>query len=348
MFVGPSRLTLRDLPMPARLVLATFLLSVGLGYLSAMVQLHFQHASKGELMPTADDVVRHFHGETGVKPASKIQRLVENTATGQPFNGTGSMVAAFFKKSDSWDDDIKARPEAEVRAEREGERVALLAWIQNGAKKAEYEADSFAAPPEAAKATPKYLNADKTVKVKSILTDRCANCHVKDGEVEKYPLSTHDEIAKYTRVEASPGRIGETKLAQSTHAHLLSFSMLFTMTGLVIAFSSYPGWLRGVLAPVVLVAQVADVSCWWLARMDGDMGVMFAKAIMVTGGIVGLGLMLQILLGLFDLFGAVGRLVLVLLFLIAGYEGYVLKTKVVEPWVAEEQKAKTEAVEREK
>src|ERR1700752_4089113 len=103
MVVDPNRLTLRDLPLAARIVLAAFLLSVGLGYFSAMVQLHFQHASKGELMPTADDVVRHFHGEAGQKPASKLQRLVENTATGQPFNGSGSMVAAFFKKSETWD-----------------------------------------------------------------------------------------------------------------------------------------------------------------------------------------------------------------------------------------------------
>ncbi len=346
MFVGPNRLTLRDLPLAARLVLAVFLMSVGLGYFSAMVQLHFQHASKGELMPTVDDVVRHFHGGTGQLPASKLQLLVENTAPGQTFNGSGSMVAAFFKKSETWDDDIKARPEAEVRAEREGERLALLAWIRDGAKKANHDADSHPLPPEAAKITPKYLNDDKTAKVKSILVDRCANCHSKDAEVEKFPLSTYEEIAKYTKVEANPGRIGEIKLAQSTHAHLLSFAMLFTLTGLVIAFSSYPAWLRGTLAPIVLIAQMADVSCWWLARLEGDTGVMFAKAIMVTGGIVGLGLMLQILLGLFDLFGAVGRLVLVLLCLLVGVEAFALKTRVIDPWMADEQKAKSEAVHK--
>src|SRR4051812_32722118 len=100
MFTGQNRLTLRDLPLAARLVLAAFLLSVGIGYGSAMVQLHFQHASKGELMPTPNDVVRHFHGDPNLKPASRIQALLENTSPGQPFNGSGSMVAAFFKKSD--------------------------------------------------------------------------------------------------------------------------------------------------------------------------------------------------------------------------------------------------------
>ena len=28
------------------------------------------------------------------------------------------------------------------------------------------------------------------------------------------------------------------------------------------------GWVRVLVAPIVLIAQVADVSCWWLARID--------------------------------------------------------------------------------
>ena len=46
---APERLTLRALPLAARLVLAVFLIAVGLGYGSALVQLHFQHASPGQL-----------------------------------------------------------------------------------------------------------------------------------------------------------------------------------------------------------------------------------------------------------------------------------------------------------
>ena len=48
----PARYTLRDLPLPAKLVVTTFLISVGLGYLWAMAQIHFKHASAGEPMPT--------------------------------------------------------------------------------------------------------------------------------------------------------------------------------------------------------------------------------------------------------------------------------------------------------
>ena len=56
--------------------------------------------------------------------------------------------------------------------------------------------------------------------------------------------------------------------AQSTHVHLLGFAMLYGLTGFIVAFTSYPGWFRGVLCPLPLVAQVVDISFWWPGRMD--------------------------------------------------------------------------------
>src|SRR5215213_11960643 len=59
---APVRFTLRDLPLPARLVVTTFLISVGMGYLWAMAQIHFKHASTGEPLPTQADLVARFSG----------------------------------------------------------------------------------------------------------------------------------------------------------------------------------------------------------------------------------------------------------------------------------------------
>jgi hypothetical protein len=57
------RFTLRDLPLPAKLVVSTFLISVGLGYLWAMAQIHFKHASPGRPMPGIEDLVARFSGK---------------------------------------------------------------------------------------------------------------------------------------------------------------------------------------------------------------------------------------------------------------------------------------------
>src|SRR5439155_828285 len=73
----PPRLTLRDLPLAARLTLAAFLLAVGLGYGSAMVQVHFQDAKPGQVLPGGDDLVRKFNGEQDpAKRMSTLERLV--------------------------------------------------------------------------------------------------------------------------------------------------------------------------------------------------------------------------------------------------------------------------------
>ena len=59
------RIVLRELPFSARLTLACFLIAVGLGYISAVVQLHLRDASDGNVLPSSEDVVRKFHGSAG-------------------------------------------------------------------------------------------------------------------------------------------------------------------------------------------------------------------------------------------------------------------------------------------
>lgn len=331
------RFVLRDLPLSSRLTLALFLIAVGLGYSSAMLQLHLQHASAGEVLPSNADVVRHFHGSE----TSALKQLLEADES-RPFNGSGSMAAAFTKRSGGWAKTIKDRPEADVRLERDGERLAVLAWVAAGAPKAEFEADSFPLPATVKAITPEYKVGD-AVKLKTVLTERCTRCHAKEGDDEKatsYPLETYEQFQKYAVVEPGGGRVSIEKLTQSTHAHALSFAVLFCLTGLCFSLTSYPGIIRVVLAPIVLLAQIADIGCWWLARLDGNTGVTFALMIPITGGIVGGGLMLQIVLTLLHLFSLFGRIVLCILFAFAAYGGQVVKQKYFDPM----QKARVEQV----
>src|SRR5262249_61716648 len=92
-----GRIVLRDLPLAARLVLAAFLISVGIGYFAALVQLHFQHASPGNILPSGNDAVRIFYGPTE-HPVSKFEQML-TAAEDLPFNGSGQMRTAFIKPS---------------------------------------------------------------------------------------------------------------------------------------------------------------------------------------------------------------------------------------------------------
>ena len=338
----PQRFTLRDLSLPARLVLSAFLISVGIGYASAMVQLHFQQSGRnGGHLPTKENVIDTFHGKKDL--TSQLVKLITGPEAGNPDKGD-NMTPAFFKSDGG---EFKRaitrekRPEAEVWAEREGERAAILAWIKDGVRKEYYMEDAFPLPADLKDKplTEKFNNAGKA-KIRSIFAERCARCHDPQngmGNAANFPLDKYDAIAKYAKVNR--GFMSIEKLTQSTHAHLLSFAVLYCLTGLIFAFTRFPAVIRGTLGPLVLVAQLFDISCWWLARIEGPLGEQFALAILYTGAVVGGGLALQIGLSLWDMYGGKGRLVLVLLTAATGYGGYVAYEKVVVPHLADEQAA---------
>src|SRR5262249_3348402 len=113
----------------------------------------------------------------------------------------------------------------------------------------------------------------------------------------------------------------------------------YMITGLLLALSPLPGYIRFPLAPLPLIAQVIDIACWWLARIDGDVGVGFARAIPITGMIVGAGLALHIFLTLFSLFRMWGWVVLAALLAGAAYGGHVAMEKVIKPHMEGEKPA---------
>jgi hypothetical protein len=344
----PTRFTLRDLSLPARLVLSAFLISVGIGYLSAMVQLHFQQSSRnGGPLPTKANVVDTFHGKKEL--TSQLVKLITGPEAGNPDKGD-NMTPAFFKSDGGEFKKAVARqkrPEAEVWAEREGERAAILAWVKDGVRKEYYMEDAFPLPADLKdKPLTEKFNNDGKAKIRSILTERCARCHDPQngmGNAANFPLDKFDAVAKYAKVNR--GFMSIEKLTQSTHAHLLSFAVLYCLTGLIFAFTSYPAVIRGVISPLVLVAQVVDIACWWLARIEGPLGEHFAEAILYTGGVVGIGLAIQIIFGLLNMYGLKGKIVLVLLAAAASYGGWVAYEKVVVPHLAAEVEAARAAQE---
>ncbi|MCZ2341765.1 MAG: hypothetical protein LC104_08205 [Bacteroidales bacterium] len=329
------RWTTRDLPLAAKLVLTIFLIAVGLGYFSAMVQLHLQHSSRqGEPLPSFADVVEHFSGlkpfEPGQVPKSKIETII----SGSPDTGWGksNMTPAFFSKSSRFEKDCQELGKDVVTQARDGERQAMIAWIQQPSDLRKKAYDSNALPiPDTLKNQPiteDFVDkANNTILIADIIDTRCVRCH-KDGDQQPalQEYAQLEPLITAPPMEVITGKFGEKwvrsgkqvtidGLTQSTHAHLLSFAVLFTLTGLITALSSLPGIVRGILAPIVLLAQIADVSCWWLARVP-DCGPYFAQTIILTGTIVGVGLVLQILGGMFSMYGLRGKSVLVVVCLI--------------------------------
>ncbi|AMV29740.1 hypothetical protein VT84_35435 [Gemmata sp. SH-PL17] len=286
--------TLRDLPLPVKVVASVFLLAVGAGYTSAMLQLHIQDSKSGKPMPTVEDVVLKFTGKKKVdpnapppRPVSRLEALI--TSETVVINGA-SMSAAFTTEDRAKGDlkfanAVKIRGAETVKAERKGEQAVFALWISTPEeqRKATYVADKFVPPvgKMPAAVTPGLKDGD-AIKIKTLIEARCVTCHSKGGEKEDVLLDTHEGLKTFMTVTAAAPAVNGwvkveepisiSKLTQSTHAHLLSFAMLFSLTGVIFAFSSWPAWMRVIIGPSVVIAVFADVSLWWLARLCDEWG----------------------------------------------------------------------------
>ncbi len=142
--------------------------------------------------------------------------------------------------------------------------------------------------------------SEQHVKIRTLIQDRCVRCHANDRAADERarnaPLDSYEHLAAYAQPEQSGG-MPIRALAQTTHAHLLSFAMLFFLTGAIFSFTSYPLWVRGFFGPFTLVVQVAEIACWWLSRLNP----FFTLLILVLGGLVALGLCVHVLGTLYDL-----------------------------------------------
>jgi hypothetical protein len=347
-----NRLTLRDLPLAARLLIAAFLCAMGVGYVFGLVQVHFQDAGHGKVLPDGKDAVDKYHGHGAM---SQFERLLIDDET-RPFNGTGSMRAAFFKKSAGWKGAVRkeqkklqeekpdakvslVEAEASLRKKREAEIDALLVWLHDGAKEAVYKDDGGVPFKEewADRIDEKFVEErdnKKYVKVNTLIQERCARCHAESlgGGAGQAPLENYEQVAAYLEPERGSG-MSLPKLAQTSHVHLFGFGMLYGLTGLAFALTSWPGFLRCILAPLPLVAQVLEITLgWWGGRASPDL----AMLTMPLAGVVAAGLVAQILLTLWSLFGWSGRFIVVLLLAGAGVGSWQIKERVVDPYLTQE------------
>jgi cytochrome c553 len=132
-------------------------------------------------------------------PSSDSPSKMESVLTGEfkpkgPWSGKeGGMVRAFFDKDE-------LAYEEKLKAQREGEQAAVLAWIKSAtdARKKSYEENRFELPAELVgkPMTPTMQFDSKFVKVKTIINERCATCHAPGKEKEEPRLDNFEGITK--------------------------------------------------------------------------------------------------------------------------------------------------------
>ncbi len=274
---------LSSLPRPAKVVLTAFLVLIGFGYLSALGNMYFQHAmADGREGLTIDDLRVTFHGmevprapgPEEVQPVAR-SRMLEMV-------GLGGEMRKHVSKGGA------------------GAVRALEAWLERGATESEF--------------LRKGLIKQGDPSPESVIARFCLRCHnAEDGEKSDAPYGPDIFTTDYQMVWkfAAPGtaqapatergdgqratdRLGPHSMGHLfliTHIHMLSIpvftviiSGLFLLTGL----GPKP---RGVLAPIPMLALVAEFAAWWLAlRVE-----VLIYVIAAAGGVYGLTLGIQII-----------------------------------------------------
>ena len=218
------------------------------------------------------------------------------------------MRPAFTDESVGWESltrDMSSEEKAALMAEREGERLAVLAWIRSGLSRQAYEADHFSLDDRFAgqPLTAAFLatenspepNTHRSVRIRSIVADRCATCHSENGRNEHarwIPLETFEDVESKCRPEA-------TGVAPSAwlKAALVALLPLELLAGPLFLVSSAPPKSRLILTGLTCLALIVTFGCWLLGR-QGTSAVYWMLGAAVVAAI---GVLIQMIGSLADL-----------------------------------------------
>lgn len=262
---------LRKLPAATRRALGLALSTAGIGYCVLVVAAYLHLTTPGSLFPDAHELGQLLF--SSAQPISQIERLLE--ATGDMDSG-GSMRPAFTEQSTGWEELIKPLSVDELaalRAEREGERLALLDWVRSGGGQAAYDADdhlSATLSPETP-LTPAYLINEiggeakampHRIRIRSLITDRCVACHGENGRHDTarfISLHGYENLARRLRPEQTDS--GRRRWLFSA---LFALYPLAALACPAFAFTSQPLAMRKKLLAVT-IAALGLIPIFWFA-----------------------------------------------------------------------------------
>ncbi|MFQ5589031.1 MAG: hypothetical protein ACE5F7_09340 [Nitrospiria bacterium] len=150
------------------------------------------------------------------------------------------------------------------------EKEQIFQWIEGGAQEAEYP------------------------KVEGIFQNSCAICHSAEGGMPTALMTTYEEVVAYTAVDM--GQSVKTLVGVS-HVHLFGMSFIFFLTGLIFAMSEIDARWRTILIATPFIAIWVDIGSWWFTKMKP----VFAYTVIIGGILMGVALLLQILISLWEM-----------------------------------------------
>ena len=220
----PHYLHYSELPLSMRVLYTAALLILGLGYIFGLIYVFHTYAGRdgnpGSL--SYEDMVIAYSG-----------------------TGKGSRLESALRGPMS-----NMLPPEELSP--------IIAWVQQGADKAKYEAG-----------------------IRPTIDKRCMSCH--DGSnPHLVNLGGYDNIKKVTEQDTGTDVF---TLVRVSHIHLFGLTFIFFIVGLIFSHAYLrPVWFKCAVVGLPYLALTLDVSSWYFTKLFHP----FAMVTMAAGGVMGL------------------------------------------------------------
>lgn len=151
------------------------------------------------------------------------------------------------------------------------DRHEVVAWLRSGA-----DEDTFVAV------------------VQPILAKTCTACHNQASGLQIPDLTSFEGVREVTNIDR-----GESlhTLMKLSHIHLFGIGLLLLSIGLVFRLAVMRRWLKISLIVLPFAAMIADILAWFLTKWDP----VYAYVVISAGAVLGIGIMAQILISLYQL-----------------------------------------------
>jgi hypothetical protein len=154
--------------------------------------------------------------------------------------------------------------------DEEGRNV-LVAWLKDGAEEEHFEKD-----------------------IKPVLSKTCYGCHTPASGLKVPDFTTYAGLHQFAQVDTG---MSLASLLRLSHIHLFGISMLLFVIGFIFIQSEVNVWFKRALVLAPMVAVFFDVASWFLTKWDSH----YAIVVIVSGGMLGISMALQILISLYQI-----------------------------------------------
>jgi hypothetical protein len=150
-------------------------------------------------------------------------------------------------------------------------RNTIVAWLKSGTPEAEFQSQ-----------------------VKPILQQNCTRCHSPASGMGLPDLTNYQSVLKVAHVDKGASI---ESLVRLSHIHLFGIGLLLLTVGMIFRRAEGPPWLMNSIILIPFLSVFVDILSWFLTKWDP----VYAYTIVITGAVMGVGLAVQILTSLFQM-----------------------------------------------